>query len=200
MLSTLISLLITLFTLGASAQNDGWILEETKEEVEIYSKVDEETGRKWIRLSTIIPSNFKSVVDYTSDVTKLPEWVYACKETELYSDSDTETLYCSVTDMPFPMSERYTLIRKSKYVDTLTGVYKTVSEDYKEKTIDSEYVRVSDFQAIWRFEDAGSNSTRVTYDLFTSVDLPGWLEDKVKRYGPYRTLLTLKDKFKYELH
>ena len=196
---TFFSLFITLFVTGAFAQSDGWVLEEVKNEVEIYSKVEQETGREWIRLSTIVPASFEQVVTYSADISKAPEWVYSCKETEVYLDTAKETLYRSVTDLPFPMSDRYALVRKAKYMDDDAGTFTSISTNYTEKSIETDYVRVTDFQAIWVFEDVGANKTKITYDLYTSVDLPDWIQDKVKRYGPYRTLLSLKEKFQFEM-
>lgn len=192
--SFLLFFLTSIFSFGALAQNDGWRLIETKNEIQILDRVDE-TGKKWIRFVTIVPSSLLEVASFTTEINKLPEWVYACKETEVFSDDEDETLYYSVTDMPFPMSDRYALIRKTKDGSPYGEFFRTESVNYKELSIDSDLVRVENFKAIWLFEKVGENQTKISYDLYTDADIPDWLQDKVKKIGPYYTLVNLRDKF-----
>lgn len=188
---------ISFFSFGAFAQNDGWKMGESKNNIQFYYKTDVD-GKQWMRLSTVIPSSLYNVSNFTLDVSKLPEWVYGCSETEIYSNSEDETIYYAVTDMPFPMTDRYMIIKKSLEGSPSGEYFKATSTDCSETQIETDLIRVSEFKAIWKFEKHSENSTKVTYDIYTSPDVPSWLEDKVKKVGPYNTLLSLREKFTYE--
>ncbi len=190
------SLFIVLFvvTFSGFIPQEDWKFVEKKDQVEIFTKV-EENGKKWIRLSTVIPASINEVVNYTSEIDKLPNWVYACQNSKVYSDTENETTYYTETDLPFPMSDRYCLVKKNKVRSPDGLSMQTISENYAEKEIDSDLVRVTEFKAIWNFEHLDAQSTRVTYDFYTAATLPSWLQDKISMVGPFNTLLNLRKQF-----
>jgi hypothetical protein len=177
--------------------HEQWNLVETKNDIRIYDRTDE-SGKKWLRFTTHIHENMENVVEFTAEIDKLPTWVYSCKNSKLLSDSEEYTHYYFETDLPFPMTDRYLLVKKHKSGSPKGDYFKTVSVNYNNKDIDSDLVRVTEFQTIWHFQKIGENETLVTYDLYSDAGLPSWLDDKVNKIGPVNTLRSLKDKFTFE--
>lgn len=176
---------------------DQWSLVESKNEIKIYQKIDE-SGKKWLRFSTEIPANMQNVVNFTAKIDQLPTWVYACQNSRVYDDTEMHTYYYTETDLPFPMSDRYALVKKTKYGSPAGDFFQTVSVNYDDKQIDSDLVRVTEFKVIWNFVKVSENKTQVTYDLYTDAGLPSWLDDKINKIGPMNTLRNLKQLFTME--
>lgn len=190
-----LSLVIISFTVLSFTATD-WTFVESQDGIDVFERVDH-SSKKWFRLSTVIDFPMEGILSFTSNIEKLPEWVYACRETKTLNQNEHELTYYSVTDMPFPMSDRDVVIRKVVIRDFENKTYKSISTDSKDFDIKSNYVRISNFEAIWYFEELSDTTTRVTYDMYVNPgnSLPDWIKDWVIRIGPMKTLINLKNKF-----
>ena len=192
-----ISCLLILSLTVLSFSSTHWTFVESQNGINVYQRVDQQTDRKWFRLSTVIDYPMEDILNFTGSIEKLPEWVYACKETKTIDRKENEITYYSVTDMPFPMSDRDVVIRKVILHDEENKTFTSISTGSKEFDIESDYVRVSHFEAIWFFEEIDSARTMVTYDMYVNPgeSIPDWVKDRIVRIGPMKTMINLKNKF-----
>lgn len=170
-----------------------WDFVETRNGISMYKKVDYQE-RYWMRLETVIEANRDEIVEYTKQIESLPDWVYACAQTKLLESTAEETIYYTVTDMPFPMTDRYAVAIKKMTFDEDSNTIVSVTKPHESYEIESDLVKVEDFEAQWNFTYLDENSTKIVYVIMTNAaqGFPNWLKEKVIKTGPFTSLENLK--------
>lgn len=196
-------ILLTLFvTEVAQAQN--WILHKQVEGIEVYTRKQENSSLKQIKIVTTTKNSLSSIVAILRDKSAFPNWVYACKNSNyLQIISDTESVHYQYTSMPWPLSDRDAIIHTTIHQDSSSKVVtikaKSLGNYIKAK---DGVVRVHHLQALWTFTpDFVCKTVRIEYVLNINPggELPAWVVNLGITDGPLKTIKKMKELLpKYE--
>lgn len=116
-------------SLGLFAQNtDDWELITDKENISIYTRLTDVSPIKQLKVKTVFETDIQTLLSILNDVENYPKWVYKCIEAErLHTISSGEFYYRTVSDLPWPVSDRDVILLTKQWKVKETGVYKTKS-------------------------------------------------------------------------
>ncbi len=197
MQTILYSFLLILATYVSGLEAQDYTFVESKNGIDLYSKFDSAKGEEWTKLVTEVDASVRDITNYTANIENLIHWVYACEEVQLLEKDASETIYYLVSDMPYPMTDRDIIIRKTVEEGASDSYFKTVSENYTKLTRESNLVRIPRFKAIWVFETLPTGRTKITYEVTADSggSIPNWVKDRFAYYGPLKSMENLISQF-----
>lgn len=187
---TLCAFLLSSFTF------DEWRLVEAKEGISVFHKVDS-SKKSWTKLETEINAPINKILDFTADIENFTNWVYACNEARTLEQRDNVTYYYTVTDLPYPLSDRDIIIKRVVDYNKKTGVYKSTSTVDDTHKIKSDHVRITEYAGFWSFIPISPTRTKLVYEVHVNPggNIPVWIQDMVSTKGPFKTMHSLKSRF-----
>ncbi|MCR9288952.1 MAG: START domain-containing protein [Bacteroidetes bacterium] len=188
----LIFLFCSAFTPLFSQQN--WELSKEKEAIKIYTS-ESDKGLDFIKGYLIINTSIPRLLEVLTNHTDFVNWSYNCLESKrLEKISDLEYYVYSLTDVPWPVSDRDNVTRqKISYLKD--GVVKVDLEDFPEKyPKQNDIVRIPYLKGYWLFEPISDHQTAVEYYLHASPggNIPEWLANAGVTDAPFQTLKGLR--------
>jgi len=197
------SLLLLASMICARAQKD-WTLKLDKENIKVYTKTQENSNLKAIRVSCELNTTLTKLTAVVLDANAGTEWVYSTKSSTLLKQiSPSELIYYSEVSLPWPLSNRDFVAHLNAKQDPLTKVVTIdgpVEPDYiaEKKGV----VRVEKSFGKWVITPKGANLVHLDYMLETNPggSIPAWLVNMFVTKGPFETFKKLKvqlDKPKY---
>lgn len=184
---------ISVFSL--QSQED-WKLNETKENIKIYTKKPDGSKYEQVRLTTTINASLSEITAMLEDVKGQEDWVYATKSAELIGakNNESEFQYYMVVDMPFPAKNRDVVIQYKRSQNPDTKVVTTYSKSIngvKEKH--NKLHRLEQFSSTYTLKPIGENLVAVEYFLQADPGgtLPAWMVNLFTTKGPYESMLKL---------
>lgn len=190
----LISMIFLNIPLSSQA-NDNWILIKKSKGLKVYTKMDQSSGLKSVKITGSIAADKLSVIDALNDVKNYTQWVYKCMESaKLEALSSNQYYYYVRTDMPFPFEDRDLVVLTTQSVDK-NGVYHSISKAAPTKIRSKHSVaRIDSFSSHWKIYRRSAQSIRFEYVV--AIDpggyIPSWLVNLGVTIGPERTISDLE--------
>lgn len=178
-----------------SAQKE-WTRKSMKDGISVFTRTDEVSGLKEIRVQCQVPATLSQMVALLMDVNAGKDWVYSTKSaTLLKAVSPTELYYYSEVEMPWPLSNRdfiaHLIVSQHPVSRVVTVDGPTVASMVPEK---KDIVRVKRSSGRWVLTPLTNKMIHVDYTL--SVDpggnIPVWLVNLFATKGPTETFRRLK--------
>lgn len=190
-----LSCLVLLLCMSAHAQKD-WTLKLDKQDVKVYTRNQENSNLKAIRVSCDLNTTLTKLTAVIFDVNAGTEWVYSTKSCSLLKQvSPSELYYHSEVSLPWPFSNRdfvAHLIAQQDPVTKVVTIDGPVAPDYipEKKGI----VRVRRSSGKWVISPKGFNLVHLEYMLETDPggSIPAWLVNMFVTKGPFETFKKLK--------
>lgn len=184
-------LLLSLSSLATAtaAAGDGWIPYSEKDDVTSYSKSLEGSNMLATRGVATIAVPLCQAMGVYLDTSRAPDWVNLMVRLDATPiPGGTDVLEHHVFDMPWPVSDREFVFKRSTQWDaatkTVTVTYHSI-EDARYPHVD-DLVRGIDHGSYWKFTVVDAGHTRV--EAVAMVDpqgaLPAWLFNSVQRAWP----------------
>lgn len=173
-----------------------WIRKSAKEGITVFTRTDEVSGLKEIRVQCKVPATLSQMVALLMDVHAGKDWVYSTKSaTLLKAVSPSELYYYSEVEMPWPLSNRdfiaHLIVSQHPVSRVVTVDGPTVASMVPEK---KDIVRVKRSSGRWVLTPLADKMIHVDYTL--SVDpggnIPVWLVNLFATKGPTETFRRLK--------
>ncbi|MGB1205917.1 MAG: START domain-containing protein [Chitinophagales bacterium] len=194
--SSLLLLFISfLFCENATAQ--AWDLAQDKNGVKVSTRKIDGYKLKEFKGETIIKTTSHKVLALLKNIEGYVDWMPDCKESKVLKKiSDTEFYQYTVTDAPWPVTDRDNVAHmkiNEKENGTIHIVLKG-TPDYIAKN--SAYVRVPQLQASWKIIPQNNGNTKVVYQGLASAggSIPDWLANSFVVDTPYETLVKMNKK------
>jgi hypothetical protein len=193
--TVLLFLLISNVFNPAFAQKE-WTRKSNKDGIVVFTRTDEASGLKEIRVQCKVPATLSQMVALLLDVKAGKEWVYSTKSaTLLKTVSPSELYYYSEVAMPWPLSNRdfiaHLIVSQHPVSKVVTVDGPTVANMVPEK---EDVVRVKRSSGRWVLTPLADKLVQVEYTL--SVDpggnIPIWLVNLFATKGPTETFRKLK--------
>ncbi|MGV3503513.1 MAG: START domain-containing protein [Adhaeribacter sp.] len=192
----LIKLLIVIpLWLKLPEQRPAWSLIKQGHGITVYTASAGTTGFKAIKATAVFEGTIGRFREILLDVEGQPDWVYGtARAFTLKKISKQELVYYVETDLPWPASNRDSVVRMKVREDPAKGLLTVVSEGEPQAYPEQDKkVRVPHFSARWEVRNLGENKLGLTYLL--QVDpggtLPAWIVNLFASQGPYESFRKL---------
>lgn len=193
--------IITLLLLAAAtlagfvAAPDTWSLAKEKGGIKVYTRQSSLGNLKDSKGVVQIKASVDDVLTLLRNFDGYTKWMYKCSESKLLKRvSDTEYYVYTVTDAPWPVTDRDLISKvnaEKKPDGTITLKLTGVKDFIPEKP---GKVRVPRFSGIWQASPKPNGTVEVLYQLESDPggSLPDWVANATATDIPFFTLSEMK--------
>ena len=187
-------LLLALQTALVSAQQN-WIPKGEKEGVKVFYR--QNGAIQEVKLITSIQSSLSGLIQLFSEVNRYPQWGYKVAEARVLSrKSDTEFVYYSRLDFPWPLNDRDIIMHCALHQDPATGVITSTStaEPWHLAEI-ADVVRIRDAHTTWKIYPNKNGWLYIEYYIYSDPGgmIPEWLVNMAIDVGPLETVKSMRN-------
>lgn len=205
-----LTVFMVVLSIGLSwAAEDGWKKIGESDGIVGYTRPTTKSSVDEIKAVGVVDAPVAVVEAVIRDVSVMPQYMYLCADAFLINTPDMKSAgdivyFYSLTDMPFPVSDRDAVIRSSWSIDKATGTVNCKAEGIKTKYKQSKDIVRTPLSIIdCTLVPKGANKTQVIYQVLADPggELPSWLVSMLSRDYGIKTIAGLrkmvtKDKFK----
>ena len=191
----LLSLALMFSVSLCGAEND-WYLEKEEDNIEVFVAKTKGSAVKSFRGIVNVKSSLKSVLSVITDASSYPRWLHNCKRaTTIKRVGDNEIFNHILTDMPWPVFDRDTVVHSIKTQNDSTKQV-TIKFVSKPELLDKlpKTVRITDMQGRWELTPLENGQLKILYQM--SIDpggsIPKWLVNSMVVDIPFYTLSNLR--------
>ena len=181
-----------------SVQADTWEKTLEKDGITVYKKDSKKSDIQSLKAEGVIHASIDKITSILRDVDNSTKWVPNLLKRDLVKNiSDTEAILYDVTDMPWPITDRDTIVhhKLSLTEDRKAAIlnFSSTSNKIKEKT--SGNVRAKIHRGYLKFTPNGENTiVEMSILVDPKGSIPSWAVNIVQVSMPYDFLKAL-DKF-----
>jgi len=191
-----ILILICGFLMPAHTQNAGdWIFKNEKSGVKVYYRKTSDVYE--LKLITSIKSSLSGLILLLSEVENYPKWGYKVAESKQLSEtSETESVYYSKLDFPWPLDDRDIVMRNRIQQDPATGKIIATSVAVPAYTPEKVgVVRIQNAKTTWTIVPGTGGWLYVEYYIYSDPggSLPDWLVNMAIDVGPRETISNIRE-------
>lgn len=178
-----------------SETNDfgSWKLIKDKNGIKVYVNKAPKVFAS-VHIHARVETTIKKFIDYTHNVEAYTDWIYACIEAKTLHQEGNIIIYSTVTDMPFPFSDRILTLRSSH--DIHAQYYEANSYSVPSKNPEGSYVEIPHFEGVWKVRQITPDVISIDYTVKTDPGghIPPWMFNLAVDVGPFKTMSALKNK------
>lgn len=207
--SKLIFIIVAISIASAWAADDGWKKIGESDGIVGYTRSIARSGVHEIKAVGIVDAPIAVVEAAIRDISIMPQYIFLCKESfvintpEMKSEGDIVYFY-SLTDLPFPLSNRDIIAKALWSMDKSTGAIFCHSEGVKTAyKQDKDVIRMPMSITGCKLVPKGADKTEVTYQVLGDPGgkLPHFLVSMLSQNYGIKTIAGLrqmvkKDKFR----
>ncbi len=202
MLKNYLLFCLVLFSCHLVAQDDSWELKKTKNDLKIYTRNINESGIKELKIVTEMETSMTSIIALFDDVPAYVNWVYSTGSAKMTKQlSPSHMHYYSVSNFPWPLSDRDVMLDSKVQQDSLTKIVTSTStsipDAYPRK---KGMVRVEILLAQWVLVPKPGGKVEVTYTIKTDPggNIPVVLTNAFIDRGPIQTFAKMREMLKQD--
>lgn len=181
----------------AFSQINDWKLKKEVDDLKVYIRKSETSTIKEIKVQYVAEASLSNIVAVLRDVPAFHQWIYSCTEAKvLERKNDTEAIYYSKIDFPFPMSDR----------DFIANSKLTQNPETKEIVIivrgnptylpaKEGLVRIPTLRINWHITPISLKKAIVEYHLVSDPGgwIPDWAVNMAIDKGPLNSIKNFKE-------
>lgn len=179
-----------------SQQND-WKLKKEVDDLKVYVRKSETSTIKEIKVQYVAEASLSNIVAVLRDVPAFTDWIFSCTEAHvLERKNDTEAIYYSKIDFPFPMSDR-DFIANSKLSQNpetkeIAITVRGIPSHLPEK---DGLVRIPTLRINWHITPISLKKAIVEYHLVSDPGgwIPDWAVNMAIDKGPVNSIKNFKE-------
>ncbi len=183
---------LTLSVCGQTSKNGNWELVGSDRELNIYTRISEDSPIKEIQIVTSIESTMERVKAILSDVENYKAWVYKCVSSERIKTANNNDFHYYVeTSLPYPFSNRDLSVHSVQWLNSETGVYHSHSVAASAEVPEKKgVVRIGEFESSWVVTPKLDGTISIVYTAMANPggEIPTWLVNMVITKGPLETM------------
>lgn len=189
-----ILILCLIFLSGSVKANGNWVLEKDKNGIKCFTREVEGSAFKEYKAETTIESTYSGLLALFDDLKNYPAWLDTCIKGEVLKRKSALEYYSyTVSDPPWPISNREAVVLNSTVQDPKTGYITVKFKSVKGMKRDPDLIRVDLIDGYWKLIKKG-NRVKVIYKVHCEPggSIPSGLVNAFIVTQPYNTLLNLK--------
>ena len=189
--------------LHAQPENEHeWKLKRDKGGIQVYMREQSGTDSKEMKFTTEIEASLNAVAAILTDVAGFDDWVYASMESYTIEEiSDTEVIYYTSLDFPWPMSNRDLVLHSIFWQDEKTlAIHSATTSVHDLMDEKEDFIRITKADLYWTFTPLGNGMVRVDYQLNSDPGghIPAWMINLAADQGPLQTMIKFKEEIAKE--
>lgn len=188
-------LMLGFLCLIASQLQADWELVKDEDDVQVYTRVKENSPYKEFKGVITIDSSLASVVGVLNDNSACPDWLHQCKTSELLTEVDATNRYVyQVNDLPFPAANRDLVMHtniQSDVVSRVISITTRATPDYYPRT---SYVRILESNGLFELTPVSPDQTRVVWQQHVDPagKIPSFMVNALLIDLPFKSLTALR--------
>lgn len=195
--ATLFQFILLCLIYNSSVAQSDYILQKCDNGIEVYYKKNSNDICE-IKVKTNFNISSKTFLDKIQNIELYPNWIYRCKEAHQLTKTNSNYLLYSVTDIPWPISDRDIITRcgppkkinDSCFIISSHSVPDAIPE--KKNCVRQEYTDIK-----WIITSVSNKQIFVDYTIKLKINqkLPDSIMRLLTTHGPYETFLNLHKLF-----
>lgn len=192
-------LALSLTTLSSHAWELQPLTNDEASDVKVWTQTLEDTKFKAFKAEVTINAPLDKIVSVIRDTQNVPEWYYKSKlAKQIKRLNDHQSLNYSVTDLPWPVSDRDSVILATVTNQPDGSVLIKMTGQTDAYPLQDNLVRVPKLEGFWKLQpnrvDTSNPSVKVTLQISTEPggDIPSWLVNAMVIDMPLNSLKNLK--------
>jgi len=190
-------LLLTLANIGISQD---WELRKNEDGIKVYTKPTKGDGFDSFRAEMDVNLSVAQIENFLRHMDKYPDAFPDTKELRILArPNDSTQIQYTLTDAPWPVSDRDGIYELIFIKDKKTGNLKTVARALPEYLLRKEdIVRIEKSNTFWIVEKIGPNKCRLEYIVHADPggNIPEWLANSAAVDVPFNTFKNIKKALK----
>lgn len=199
MLQHLTSLLV-LFLVSNAMLSQDWELRKHEDGIKVYTKPIKGVGFDSFRAEMEVNLSVDQIENFLRHMDKYPDAFPDTKELRILArPNDSTQIQYTLTDAPWPVSDRDGIYELIFIKDKKTGNLKTVARALPEYLPRKEdVVRIEKSNTFWIVEKLGTNRCRLEYIVYADPggNIPEWLANSAAVDVPFDTFKNIKKALK----
>lgn len=173
-----------------------WKLRKDEDGIKVYTKPTKESGFDSFRAVMQLNISVNKIEHFLRNMDKYPDAFPDTKELKILSrPNDSTQIQYTLTNAPWPVSDRDGIYELVFHKDKKTGNIKTVAKalpDYLPEK--EEVVRIKKSNTFWIVKSLGSNKTHLEYIVHADPggNIPEWLANSAAVDVPFDTFSNIR--------
>lgn len=190
-----ILLLLSFFLSSTIQANNSWTLSKEEDGIKVYVRDTPGFSVQSFRGVITLPDRLVSALAVIEDIKAYPQLLHKCKSARTVTKvSETESIKYLVTDMPWPVKDRDTIVHSVLTQNKGTKqVQIQINAVSKGVELQPDMLRVTKMKGSWQLTPQ-KNGVTVAYEM--NVDpggsIPKWLVNTMAVDMPFNTLKNLQ--------
>jgi hypothetical protein len=195
-----LSFIIVIISFPTFSQGE-WELRKEDEGIKVYTREVEGSKIQEYKAEALVDASLSEIVAVLKDVENHDKLFSHNIVNELLEQTDTFQVQYSVTDIPWPMSDRdgvFSYRYKQDYFSKDVYVYIKAETGYVEEN--KKYVRISDAKGFWLLEPMDTKKVQVTFQMHANSggNIPSWLINMFIVDSPLKDMKNLRERVKLD--
>jgi len=173
-----------------------WQLRVKDDGITVYTRKVEGSPILAFKADMTIDAPLDKVVRFYEDEKKLPQWYYQCVRAEVIeTESAEQQIFYFVVHLPWPVTERDSVFRRTKSVDPASGtVTYSATALPKRLPVEKGKIRVQALDSTWHFTPLGGGRTAVRFEQHSDPggSIPAFLVNKLVVDIPFNSLKNMR--------
>lgn len=199
-LITLVIFMVVMSIPLSWAEDGGWKKIGESDGIIGYTRPTTKSSVDEIKAVGVVDASVAVIEAVMRDISVMPEYVYLCKEAFLMNTPDMKSggdviFFYSLTDLPFPASDRDAVVRSVWTIDRETGIVYCHAEGLETTFEQSQdIVRIPLSSMDCTLVPRGENRTEVIYQILghPGGELPSWFVKMLSRDYGIKTIAGLR--------
>jgi len=166
-----------------------------EQSVLVWTKTVDGSDFKAFKGEVLINATRDNIVSVIRDTKNVPKWYYKSAYVKKLEDiADNQSLTYSVTDLPWPVSDRDSVILATVTNEQNGDITIIMTAKPNAYPIQENKVRVTKLDGFWKLQKQANNQVKVTLQLTTEPGgkIPSWLANTMVIDMPLNSLGNLK--------
>lgn len=193
---------LNMFSNLAVAENKAinWELKKSENGIQVFLRNTKNSAVKSFKGVMTIDGRLSSIVAVLEDIDSYPRWLFNCKSAKtLKQRSDTAVVNYFVTDMPWPVADRDSIVGASRSQNKSSKLIeiKLLAEPKLIPEVAGK-VRIETMQGRWLLRPAGPGKINVIYEMTVDPggNVPKWIVNAMSVDLPFNTLSGIREVMK----
>lgn len=186
---------LLLFFSAISVQGQDWQFKNEKEGVKVYYRHTNDVYE--LKLTASVRTSLSGIIQLFNQVDRYPQWGYKIAESKLIEKvSDTELVYYTKFDFPWPLADRDVIMRSKLEQDPQTKVITSVSTAEPWRLAEyADVVRMQKVSTRWVMHPNDSGWLFIEYFVYSDPggSIPDWAVNMAIDVGPRETIKSIRN-------
>jgi len=172
-----------------------WELVKDEDGIKVHTRTVESSPYREFKGTTIISASLATVLGVLDANGACPDWVHQCESSVLLEDDGLGNRYTyQVTDLPFPVASRDSVMHVNITNDAATGIITIITHSAPDHYPPSKHVRIIESVGSFELTPLSANETRIVWSQHVNPagKLPAFMINAFVIDMPFKSLQAMR--------